>query len=243
MLTTSKSTNLFSRKAVWLALGSLVMVGAVAGVLLKSRNDADHKLAKAKEFLDKGFPVLAAEALDDNRSHYVTTVDGCATLLKTYRLIEHMNRLKWTIESCQYAKVQLVDLDLASAWLSRGQKDAKGALTALQHAIDTFPTELPAYLIAASVLDEQKDYKTAVNVLTVANQRFPKQVGILLSLVDAQLKNGDRSGAEKTAVEMRALPKVPTEAVTRLGQLLTSRTRSGPSGNAVGDGARALNHP
>ena len=108
-------------------------------------------------------------------------------------------------------------LILAKAWLANGNKlQALQSLEALPHSKNASIAQLIEH---ARMITEINGTANAKGMLESLAERYPDNLDVVNMLADAQLANGDRTGAEKTAQQSLKLQEVQPQMQRFLGKL------------------------
>lgn len=162
--------------------------------------------ARAHEGL--GICSLAAERLSDARTQFQT-----AAGMSNASFLAH---------------AMLAELELRAAMtfrLSFGEPDLSVPLMHLHKAFKLNPRFQPACELLGAIVAMQKEVPSGEvrDALHAAAKRFPKSVRVLLGLAHAQLRTGDRTGAQATAAALAGLGPVESPELAKVVKQLQEK--------------------
>ncbi|MGZ3688362.1 MAG: tetratricopeptide repeat protein [Bdellovibrionota bacterium] len=203
----------FSRKTLVISAAALGLLGAVvAAVYLVPSYRASRAMGDAKYQLTNGFPVVAAETLEEFRSTYVTRSHDCQVLISAYYQARKAERLGWATEACLFNHHESLEAYLGMAASREMMGREPEAVTILKQVASKFDETPAVYFTLAQLLRRMGRKSEAVDAYRDAVRRSRDSSTAAVELVQLLTELGRFGEASEAATALKSAPVEGAEA-------------------------------
>ncbi|MBI2712441.1 MAG: hypothetical protein HYX41_06255 [Bdellovibrio sp.] len=160
-------------------------------------------MGKARTALDGGFPAVAANDLEKNRSDVVRRKDGCRLLMDTYYASRKADLLEWAAQACLASGQESPEAYLALAVSSELRGGDADALRILDAGTKKFEKTPGLYLKIAQILARNKNFDDAGNFYNQAVDKAPDNQNIALEAMQFFSQIGKDDAAKTLAGKLK----------------------------------------